>query len=240
MRKRVYLHIRNLIELLLNPVFWLSWHNTLDRLLWCLQDIFRTFCVLRNKRENRYDVILIIKTNTVCFSPPNASFSPPLLRPFSSCCLPGFCFVKKVQAVIILSSSCGQAALGDRVLAGCVVTDPPLTCRRLMLQNLRQLLFSSILVKLLLHMCYTDTWYLSITPGCSAEWKEAQRSHLPSPGFLLSVTLTFPAARCHRNDLESKTQWAGMTGAEGTHVVGVHGGGCAASLIGPQDERHWT
>lgn len=86
-------------------------------------------------------------------------------------------------------------------------------------------------------MHYMDAWYLSRTPGYSAEWKKAQRSPLLSPGFLLSVTLTFPAASCHRNNLESKTQWAVMTGAEGMHAVG---GGDAASLTWPQDKRHWA
>lgn len=161
---------------------------------------------------------------------PPSLYPPPLVHPFSSCCLPGFCFVENGQAEITLSSSCGRAALGDRELAGCIVTYPHLMCRGLMLQNLGQQLCSSILVKLLLHMCYMDTWYLSRSPSCSAEWKEAQRSHLPSPGFLLSVPLTFPAASCHRNDLESKTRWAVMTGTEGTLARGGGGGGGAASL----------
>lgn len=42
----------------------------------------RTFCVLRNKCENQYDVILIIKTNAVCFSPVRPHPHPPNLRPY--------------------------------------------------------------------------------------------------------------------------------------------------------------
>lgn len=189
----------------------------------------RTFCVLRNECENQYDVILIIKTNAVCFSPVRPHPHPPNLRPYILIAsigqsLPPWVLLCKESPSCdpsrqFLWSHCTECWLGV------FVTSPHPMCRGLRLQNLGHLLCSSTLAKPLLQTCYRNTCYLSGALSCSTEWKDAQRSHLPSPGFLLSAAHIFPAASCHRNDLESKTQWTVMTGAGGVQEAGGRQGG---------------
>lgn len=137
---------------------------------------------------------------------------PPLLHLFGSCYLPGSCFVKKVPAVITLSSSRCRAALRDRVPAGGVVTDPHLTHRGAHTAKLRWLLASFLSVRRLLPMTLGTLAGHSVTVWSGKQLRGAICPPQVSP---FQSAYLFPAASCRRNALESSTQWFVMTGARG-------------------------
>lgn len=131
----------------------------------------------------------------------------PLSNPLGSRYLPGFCFVKEVHAAITLSGSCGHAALGGRVLAGCVVPDPPLMHRdgRGSRCRTQPLLSSSLSVRHLLQMCYTDTQ----NPKQRSQLQRGVESNSEEP----SALPRFPPFSClpfPSNQLPQKSRLSGL------------------------------